>query len=73
MEDKNISIDLNEDKNVVKLNIEEEQKKVDKITRNISPIGRMNSNKENKENNESKESKESNEDELNKGMIESNE
>ena len=73
MEDKNISIDLNEDKNVVKLNIEEEQKKVDKITRNISPIERMNSNKENKENKESKESKESNEDELNKGMIESNE
>ena len=72
-EEKNESIDLNEEKNSVKLELNIDEKNKEKDNRKISPIERDNSMKENKENQENKESKESNEDELNKAMIESNE
>ena len=77
-EDENINLDIKEDKKEENIEIMSEEKKEENTERKMSPIERENSEKEIKESKESKdkdskESKDSNEDELNRGMIESNE
>ena len=71
-ENKDESVDLKGDKNGIKLELEHDDNKEEKIPRKISPIHRENSNSEElKKNGDNMDSNKDNiEDELNKGMIE---